>query len=317
MLLKLLLALLLDGASVLSVVVAPNETLRGVVDGEGEPVVFIPGLLGSAYGYRHLTSSLAADGYRTVVIEPLGMGGSDRPRRADYSLAAQAERVRAVLDSLGIRSAVVVAHSLGSSIALHLAARHPERVRALVSIEGGVAETAMRPGLQKAMRWAPLIKIVASEDAVRPILARELRASSADGAWIADEVLAHYMADFAADVGATLDAFSGMADAQGPEGLAERLAEVRAPVVLMLGTAPHKGAPAQEEVALLASHIPTIAVEQVEGAGHFVHEEQPDAVLAAIARVLAVEFGLSTQRQAPHAGGAGPVLEEIPTGGYR
>jgi pimeloyl-ACP methyl ester carboxylesterase len=170
MLLKLLLALLLDGAAVLSVVVAPNETLRVVTDGEGEPVVFIPGLLGSAYGYRHLTSSLAADGYRTVVIEPLGMGGSDRPRHADYSLAAQAERVRTVLDSLGIRSAVVVAHSLGSSIALHLAARYPDRVRALVSIEGGVAETAMRPGLKKAMRWAPLIKLVASQDAVRPIL---------------------------------------------------------------------------------------------------------------------------------------------------
>jgi pimeloyl-ACP methyl ester carboxylesterase len=317
MLLKLLLALLLDGAAVLSVVVAPNETLRVVTDGEGEPVVFIPGLLGSAYGYRHLTSSLAADGYRTVVIEPLGMGGSDRPRHADYSLAAQAERVRTVLDSLGIRSAVVVAHSLGSSIALHLAARYPDRVRALVSIEGGVAETAMRPGLKKAMRWAPLIKLVASQDAVRPILARELRASSGDREWIAADVLAHYMADFATDVGATLDAFSGMADAEGPEGLADRLADVRVPVVLMLGTAPHRGAPADEEVTMLASRIPTITVEHVDGAGHFVHEEQPDAVLASIARVLAVQFGLSTSSLVSDTAVAVPVLQDASAGGYR
>lgn len=289
MLLHLLVALAVDTATVLTVPVAPQETLRVVIQGEGEPVVFIPGLLGSAFGYRRVTAPLVANGYRAVVIEPLGMGGSDRPRHADYSLAAQADRVRAVLDSLGIPSAVVVAHSLGSSIALHLAARHPDRVRALVSIEGGVAETAMRPGLKQAMRWAPLIKLVASEDAVRPILARELRASSGDDAWLDDEVLAGYMRDFAADVGATLDAFRGMADAAEPEGLGDRLPEVRAPMLLLLGDAPHRGAPAEEEVAALGARVPAITIERVPGAGHFVHEEQPKAVLDALTRVLASE----------------------------
>lgn len=284
---SLLFVLAVDTAEVTFIAVAPQETLRVVIQGEGEPVVFIPSLLGSAYGCRHLTAPRVARGYRTVVVEPLGHGGSDRPRDADYSLAAQAERVRAALDTLGITSAVIVAHSIGSSIALHLAARYPERVQALVSIEGGIAEFAMCPQLKRAMRWAPLIKLVASQDVVRPLLRSELRASSGDGDWLDDEVLASYMQDFAADVGATVDAFRGMSDAAGPEGLAGLLPRVRAPVVLLLGDAPHRGAPPNDEVSTLSARLPAITIERVPGAGHFLHEERPEVILAAITRVLA------------------------------
>ena len=54
MLLTLLMTLIVDSTAVLSVPVAPGEILRVVTRGEGEVVVFIPGLLGSAYGYRHI-----------------------------------------------------------------------------------------------------------------------------------------------------------------------------------------------------------------------------------------------------------------------
>jgi pimeloyl-ACP methyl ester carboxylesterase len=289
MLLSLLLAVVVDTTTVAFIPVGPQETLRVVLQGEGAPVVFIPGLLGSAYGFRHLTTPLSGRGYRTIVVEPLGMGGSDRPRHADYSLTAQAERVRAVLDSLGIASAVFVAHSLGSSIVLHLAARYPDRVRALVSIEGGLAETPMGPQVKRAMRWAPLLKLIASQDVVRPLLARELRASSGNGDWLDDDVLGTYMQDFAADVGATMDALRGMADATEPEGLGDRLADVRAPVLLLLGDAPHRGAPTEEEVADLVARVPAITIEHVPNAGHFLHEEKPERVLAALTRVLASE----------------------------
>jgi pimeloyl-ACP methyl ester carboxylesterase len=289
MLLILLCAALVDTTTVVFIPVAPQETVRVVLQGEGEPVVFIPGLLGSAFGFRHVTTPRVDRGYRTIVVEPLGMGGSDRPRHADYSLAAQADRVRAVLDSLHIAAAVVVAHSLGSSIALHLAVRHPDRVRAILSIEGGLAETPMGPQVKRAMRWAPLIKLVASRSAVRPLLARELRASSGDAGWLDEEVLSGYMADFAADVGATMDAFRGMADATGPEGLGDRLRDVHAPFLLLLGTAPHRGAPTDEEIASLAASVPAITIERVPGAGHFLHEEQPEVVLAAVARLLAAD----------------------------
>jgi pimeloyl-ACP methyl ester carboxylesterase len=102
-----------------------GESLRVTTLGRGEPVVLVPGLFGSAYGFRKLMPRLAAAGYRAVVIEPLGVGESGRPENADYSLTAQADRLDAALQALGIERAIVAAHSVGASMAYRLAYRHP------------------------------------------------------------------------------------------------------------------------------------------------------------------------------------------------
>src|SRR3954470_9594617 len=84
------------GAQEFLVPVAPAESLRVTVAGSGKSVILVPGLFGSAYGYRHLLVLLPAAGFRTIVIEPLGIGRSPRPRLANYSLTAQADRIGAV-----------------------------------------------------------------------------------------------------------------------------------------------------------------------------------------------------------------------------
>src|SRR5205823_2032088 len=93
------------------VAVAPAESLSVELTGRGDPVVLIPGLFGSAFGFRKLVPLLVTAGYRTIVIEPLGVGSSGRPEKANYSLTAQADRIAAVLDSLHVRRALVLAHS--------------------------------------------------------------------------------------------------------------------------------------------------------------------------------------------------------------
>src|SRR5689334_24342390 len=77
------------------VAVAPAESLVVETAGRGDPIVIVPGLFGSAYGFRKLVPLLAAAGYETIVIEPLGIGSSARPRKANYSLTAQAGRIAA------------------------------------------------------------------------------------------------------------------------------------------------------------------------------------------------------------------------------
>src|SRR5688572_7949224 len=73
---------------------SPAEALRITDDGPGDrAVVLIPGLFGSAFSYRHVAVRLQVEGYRVVVVEPLGVGGSSRPSDADYSLTAQADRI--------------------------------------------------------------------------------------------------------------------------------------------------------------------------------------------------------------------------------
>src|SRR2546430_15924478 len=82
----LALLLLADTSRAFSIALAPAESVRVTVGGAGDPVVLIPGLFGSAFGYRSVLPRLVDAGYRTIVIEPLGIGTSARPQHADRSL---------------------------------------------------------------------------------------------------------------------------------------------------------------------------------------------------------------------------------------
>ena len=153
----LALALVADTVHTFSLALAPAESVEVTASGTGDPVVLVPGLFGSAFGYRTLIPLLTDAGYQAIVVEPLGIGGSARPEHADYSLTAQADRIAAALDRLGVRHAVVVAHSLGASMAFRLAYRRPDLVAGIVSLDGGPAEGAATRAFRRAMKLAPWI----------------------------------------------------------------------------------------------------------------------------------------------------------------
>jgi pimeloyl-ACP methyl ester carboxylesterase len=256
--------------------------------------VLVPGLLGSAFGFRKLTGPLAAGGYRVVVVEPLGIGSSAKPEAADYSLTAQADRIGAVLGALGLDDAIVVAHSVAASMALRLAARHPERVKAIVSLDGGPTEAAATPGFRRAMRFAFLIRLFGGTRRIEGIVRSTLTERSADPSWVTDDVVAGYMSAGARDLGGTLTALGQIAKAREPEPLRPRLSEVSCPVRLVIGTTAHEGGISPAEIALLQERLPRFAIDRVADAGHFVFEEKPEAVVAAIQSADAAARGPHT-----------------------
>ncbi len=265
--------------------VAPGESLRVSQSGTGETVVLIPGLFGSAFGYRHLLARLPAAGFRAVVIEPLGIGRSSRPRKADYSLTAQADRIAGVLSRLHDRPAVVVAHSLGASMALRLAYRRPELVRSIVLLDGGPAEEAGTRGLRRAMRYAPWIKWMGGVRRLRPQLRKDLIAASGDASWVTDEVVDGYVSGAVNDLDGTLLALLAMADAREPERLAPHLSDIRCPVRLVVGTAPHQGGIEPKQIDVMKQQLSNFAVDSVPGAGQYLFEEKPATVVAIILRM--------------------------------
>jgi pimeloyl-ACP methyl ester carboxylesterase len=284
----LLAVLLADSTHNVQVPLARGESLHVEISGVGDPVVLIPGLFGSAFGFRTLVPLLTERGYRTIVIEPLGIGGSTRPPRADYTLAAQANRLAAVLDTLGVQHAIVVAHSVGGSEAFRLAYLRPDLVKALISLEGGPAETAATPAFKRAMRFAPWIKLLGGVRLIRWQIRKVLVASSGDARWVTDEVVQGYTAAAARDLDATLKAYLAMAAAVDREKLQPHLGEIRCPVRLVVGGAPHEGDVGPDEVVLLQRTVPQFALDSVPGAGHFLQEERPDAVLAAMVQTAAM-----------------------------
>ncbi|HEX6617395.1 MAG TPA: alpha/beta hydrolase [Gemmatimonadales bacterium] len=272
----------LDSLEARVVSVAPGEALQVTAAGAGAPVVLIPGLFGGAYGFRKLVPLLVAGGHRVVVIEPLGVGTSARPERADYSLDAQADRVAAVLDTLGLRETVLVAHSVGAGIALRIAYRRPELVRRLVSLDGGPAERAATPGLRHAAEWAPWVKLMGGVKLVRSKIHAALIKASGDTTWVSDEVVEGYTEGAARDLDGTLKAFLRMAESREHEKLAPHLPEIRCPVRLVLGGAPHPEALSSRDLELLRTTLPQLVVDTIAGAGHHLHEEQPAAVAALV-----------------------------------
>lgn len=282
-----------DSVETIRVQVGPGEVLAVTMSGEGAgaPVVMLPGLFGSSYGYRHVRAMLDSLGYRSVAIEPLGMGSSGRPRDADYSLTAQADRVAAVLDTLHLESAVFVGHSIGASIAMRVAYRHPRLVRAIVSLEGGPGETAATDGMRRWIKFAGLARMAGGHRSIRVLLQREMKGASYHDDWIGADVLEAYTRGMAADFGSTIEAYQGMAKAEEPERLADHLAAIACPVVLLVGEKQHKSGPSREEVALMQNRLPVFSVDTIPRTGYFVQEEQPAAVRETILTLDAGQRG--------------------------
>jgi pimeloyl-ACP methyl ester carboxylesterase len=276
-----------DSVQARPVSVTATETLEVTMAGSGTPVVLVPGLFGSAFGFRKLVPLLVEGGHRVIVIEPLGVGGSGRPERADYSLGAQADRLAAVLDTLGIRDAVVVAHSLGAGMAFRLAYRRPDLVRALVSLDGGPAESAATPGVRSAAQRVPWVKFLGGVKLIRGQIREALVTASGDPSWVSDSVVEGYTAGAARNLDGTLKAFLQMSESRERVRLEPHLGEIACPVLLVLGGAPHHEAVSPRDIALLQHHLRTFAIDTVIGAGHHLHEEQPSVVAAIVNRVAA------------------------------
>jgi pimeloyl-ACP methyl ester carboxylesterase len=274
-----------DSSHAFKVPLSPTESLYVQSTGAGQPVVLIPGLFGSAFGFRKLVPLLVEAGYHVYAIEPLGIGQSARPSKADYSMMAQADRIASVIDSLRLESPIVIAHSLGGALGFRLAYRHPGLVKGLISIEGGPTEQATTPGFRRAIKFASWLRVVGGAGLVRRKIKSSLVSSSGDASWVTDSVVRGYTSTAASNMGATLKGYLAMSSAREPEALAPHLVEIHAPVRLIVGTAQHDGDVSDEEVALLHRSLAAFGVDSVAGAGHFIQEERPQGIMISLDRL--------------------------------
>jgi pimeloyl-ACP methyl ester carboxylesterase len=270
------------------VVTAPAESLRVTVMGpaSGTPLVIIPGLISPAFAYRRLLPPLVAAGVQVILIEPLGVGSSARPGgKADYSIAAQAARTGAVLDTLRVASAVVAGHAVGATIALRLAVLRPDLTSRVVLLEVGSLTSAAVPGVKQAIKFSFLIRLFAGRGRVKKELRKGLIANSVDSGWVSDSVIEGYTAGAAGDLGAVLRALKRMDQSVEPDSLVPRLAEVRVPVRLIVGGGARLGggrSAGRGRIRQLREGMPQLVVDTIPGAGLHIQEEQPEALVRAL-----------------------------------
>jgi lipase len=104
--------------------------------GEGAPVVLaVHGITASHLAWAVVADRL--DGAGTLAAVDLRGRGGSVGLPGPYGMARHAADCVAVLDALGVSSAVVAGHSMGGFVALVLADRYPDRVTRLVLVDGG------------------------------------------------------------------------------------------------------------------------------------------------------------------------------------
>ena len=102
--------------------------------GDGLPVVFVHGFMGSTREWRAIRKELA-DRCRTVALDCRGHGRSGKPHGADAYGLDMVDDVARLMDHLGMETARVVGYSMGAEISLKLATLHPRRVRVLLVLQ--------------------------------------------------------------------------------------------------------------------------------------------------------------------------------------
>ncbi|MGK4579795.1 alpha/beta fold hydrolase [Kitasatospora sp. HPMI-4] len=121
-------------------VTAGGDLIRWVELPGAEPArVYVHGLGASSLPYfteAALHPLLA--GRRSLLVDLLGFGISDRPTDFDYTLESHADALAAAIEAAGVEQAQLVAHSMGGSVAIVLATRHPHLVRGLVLLDANL-----------------------------------------------------------------------------------------------------------------------------------------------------------------------------------
>ena len=113
----------------------------------------------------------AARKYRVIAFDRPGFGHSDRPRNKVWTPENQAQAIRAALAEIGISEFLVLGHSWGTFVALALAMRYPQSVKALILVSGYYFPTARA---DVVLFSAPAIPIVGDilRYTVSPIVSR-------------------------------------------------------------------------------------------------------------------------------------------------
>ena len=151
---------------------AARQYLRGLlyteIRGEGDPIVFIPGLQASTRYWGTAFDGLARE-HRLIFLDSLGFGRSPWPEHLAYDLDDQLAALRRTLVAKQATQGVtIIAHSFGTILAANYAARYPSEVERIVLLGAPVFATEQE-ARQRIKRMSSLAALFTFNDALANI----------------------------------------------------------------------------------------------------------------------------------------------------
>ena len=267
--------------------------LHAVTGGEGPPLLLVHGWPQTWYAWRMLMPTLARD-FSVVAVDQRGIGLSDIPQ-GGYDTATLANDLVALMDALGHQRFALYGTDVGMPIAYALAADHPDRLDRLVVSEAPLPGISPSPPLflpppLNAMLWhlafnqLPKIneQLVTGREDI--FFGAEFDASAGTSK-LPDDTIRYYIGLLAADGEALRGSFEiyrafPAIIAQNEQRKARRLTLP----VLAIGGEESVADGVGKTMKLVADDVQTVVLA---GSGHWVAEQAPEPLLAALAAFLA------------------------------
>ena len=136
-------------------------TLHYAISGAGEPILLIPGL-GLDHNYYRFGIPLLSRHLQVLAVDPRGIGRSTKSP-PPYTVEAWADDFAVMIDKLGFGPIHVLGSSLGGSMALALAQRHPGKLKSLIVV-GGFSELDRATELNFRLRLRLIEKLGMSDE---------------------------------------------------------------------------------------------------------------------------------------------------------
>jgi pimeloyl-ACP methyl ester carboxylesterase len=272
---------------------AVEVRLHVVTGGDGPPLLLVHGWPQTWYAWRMLMPALARD-FAVVAVDQRGIGLSDKPRDG-YDTGTLARDLVALMDALGHRRFALYGTDVGMPIAYALAADHPERVDRLVVSEAPLPGISPSPPLflppqlnerlwHLAFNQLPAVneQLVTGREDI--FFGAEFDASAGTTKLPAD-VVKYYIDTLAASPDHLRGSFGfyraiPASSAQNEQRKTRRLTLP----VLAIGGAESSGEGVGNTMKLAAVDVQTVVLA---GSGHWVAEQAPDQLLAALTTFLA------------------------------
>ena len=265
--------------------------LHAVTGGDGPPLLLVHGWPETWYAWRHVMPALAEE-FEVIAVDQRGIGLSDKPA-GGYDTGTQARDLVGLMDALGHPRFSVVGHDTGFTIAYALAADHPERVEraALLEIPGspGTAPSppVFVPGFLNDRLWhLPFNRLQKINEQLvsgrEDIFYRwEFDAAAKP---LPDEVIDYYVGILSnpESLRASFEWYRAL-DTTIAQDQQRKATKLTMPV-LAIGGEKSFGDHVAEAVRLVADDVQSVVIP---GTGHFVAEESPDELLAALTTFLA------------------------------
>lgn len=262
-------------------------TVRYRERGQGEPIVFVHGLLVNGDLWRKVVP-LLADSYRCITPDwPLGAHSVPLARDADLTPPGLARLIADFMAALELEGATVVGNDTGTALSQLVATRHPERVGRLVLTTGDAFDN-FPPKLFKGVIGLGYLpgSLWLLDKAARPQAAR--RACLAPLAkTLRDPVIFESYAGQMKHAGIRRDLSKVLRALRSryTREAAEKLPALRAPALMVW--APEDRFFPNEHAQRLAELIPDARVVEVRDSYAFVSEDQPERTAEAIGSFLA------------------------------